>query len=231
MQFVIHPLKQQTHPIRFALTTVQQQTFNTYFAQIQNQYLYLCGIDYIATIRRLGLITFRIAMILTTLRIMETGEIPTTSKVKSPVMSSVARRACGAETPPGHLPLSPLTCSNTDFNSKNPEPPRHKNLRRSTHRNQTAHSTKPKTKIPRKPTKRIFKKRLYCHCPNVQHTNKNRRKTHRQIRPKRTYQPLCSRQISKKRKNNKNRHTVKKLRQFQLFFVSLQKNKSVFYEK
>jgi hypothetical protein len=73
-------LKQQTAPLRFCLTTQQQNDFNAYFSQTQNQYLYLCGVDYIATVRRLGLITFRIAMILTTLRIMETGE------VKSPMI-------------------------------------------------------------------------------------------------------------------------------------------------
>jgi hypothetical protein len=44
---------------------------------VQNQYLYLCGIDYLATVRRLGLITFRIAMILTALRVMDNGRITT----------------------------------------------------------------------------------------------------------------------------------------------------------
>lgn len=79
-------LQQQSEPLRFCLTAKQQQAFNAYFSQAQNQYLYLCGIDYLATVRRLGLITFRIAMILTTLRIMETGRIQ-----------------------------SPMICSDTDF--------------------------------------------------------------------------------------------------------------------
>ena len=70
-------LQQQSAPLRFCLTTTQQQTFNAHFSQAQNQYLYLCGVDYLATVRRLGLITFRIAMILTTLRIMATGHIST----------------------------------------------------------------------------------------------------------------------------------------------------------
>jgi hypothetical protein len=48
----------------------------------------LCGVDYLATVRRLGLITFRVAMILTVLRIMETGHIQ-----------------------------SPMICSDTDFNT------------------------------------------------------------------------------------------------------------------
>ena len=68
-------LEYQSEPIRFCLTSVQQQAFNTYFAQTQNQYLCLYGSDYLATVRRLGLITFRMAMILTALRIMDDGDI------------------------------------------------------------------------------------------------------------------------------------------------------------
>ncbi|GHV68346.1 hypothetical protein FACS1894199_15450 [Bacteroidia bacterium] len=81
-------LIQHPTPLRFCLTKSQQQTFNDYFAKAQNQYICLYGNDYIATVRRLGLITFRIAMILTTLRIMETGNI----------------------TPP-------MQCTDTDFNT------------------------------------------------------------------------------------------------------------------
>ncbi|HNX89987.1 MAG TPA: DUF3987 domain-containing protein, partial [Paludibacteraceae bacterium] len=58
-------LEYQSEPIRFCLTSGQQQAFNAYFAQTQNQYLCLYGADYLATVRRLGLITFRMAMILT----------------------------------------------------------------------------------------------------------------------------------------------------------------------
>lgn len=81
-------LQQQSKPLRFSLTTTQQQAFNNYFSQAQKQYLYLCGIDYLASVRRLGLITFRIAMILTTLRIMESGEL-----------------------------VSPMVCRDKDFNT------------------------------------------------------------------------------------------------------------------
>jgi len=81
-------LQSSSEPMRFCLTSSQQQTFNAYFSQTQNQYLYLCGLDYLATVRRLGLITFRIAMILTALRIMDNGELQ-----------------------------SPLVCSDTDFNT------------------------------------------------------------------------------------------------------------------
>jgi hypothetical protein len=68
-------LEYQSEPIRFCLTAGQQQEFNAYFSQTQNQYLCLYGADYLATVRRLGLITFRIAMIITTLRIMDDGNI------------------------------------------------------------------------------------------------------------------------------------------------------------
>lgn len=79
-------LESQDKPMRFCLTVSQQRQFNNYFEQTQIQYIELCGQDYIGTVRRLGLITFRIAMILTTLRIMEHGEVH-----------------------------SPLVCSDTDF--------------------------------------------------------------------------------------------------------------------
>jgi hypothetical protein len=81
-------LESQSGQIRFCLTLGQQQAFNSYFSQTQNQYLCLYGADYIATVRRLGLITFRIAMILTALRIMDDGAIN-----------------------------SPLVCSDNDFNA------------------------------------------------------------------------------------------------------------------
>ena len=81
-------LQSSNEQMRFCLTSSQQQAFNTYFSQTQNQYLYLCGLDYLATVRRLGLITFRMAMILTALRIMDNGELQ-----------------------------SPLVCSDVDFNT------------------------------------------------------------------------------------------------------------------
>lgn len=80
-------LQSQDKPMRFCLTVSQQKQFNSYFEQTQIQYIELCGEDYIGTVRRLGLITFRIAMILTALRIMDNGEL-----------------------------RSPLICSDTDFN-------------------------------------------------------------------------------------------------------------------
>ena len=57
--------------IEFSLTPSQRKEFNDFFTQLQDKYLSLQGMDFMATIRRMALIAFRMAMILTTLRIME----------------------------------------------------------------------------------------------------------------------------------------------------------------
>lgn len=56
----------------------QQDEFNAFFDGIQKQYAALFGLDIVASVRRLGLITYRIAMILTTLRICDDGNISST---------------------------------------------------------------------------------------------------------------------------------------------------------
>ena len=68
-------LRQQPVRFRFAFSSSQQKAFNAYFEQTQLQYLELCGDDYVGSIRRLGLIAFRLAMIMTALRIIDTGEV------------------------------------------------------------------------------------------------------------------------------------------------------------
>jgi len=62
--------------IQFCLTPAQEQQFNQFFEQVQQTYLNLQGLDYIATVRRLGLVAFRIAMIFSALRIMDHGDLP-----------------------------------------------------------------------------------------------------------------------------------------------------------
>jgi hypothetical protein len=57
--------------LEFILTPAQQDTFNEFFHSIQETYLGIYGVEYLASIRRLGLIAFRLAMILSTLRLME----------------------------------------------------------------------------------------------------------------------------------------------------------------
>jgi hypothetical protein len=65
----------QNPPIEIQLSEDQQQRFNTFFSALQTKYINLQPEEYIATVRRLGLIAFRIAMLFTTLRIMEDGEV------------------------------------------------------------------------------------------------------------------------------------------------------------
>lgn len=73
--FGLYQILENNPEIQFCLTAEQQEQFNEFFQQIQNTYLSLQGLDYMATIRRLGLIAFRIAMILSALRIMEHGDL------------------------------------------------------------------------------------------------------------------------------------------------------------
>jgi len=61
--------------IEFTLTVSQQNEFNNTFEHWQTKYETLLGFEYNATVRRLGLITFRIAMIFSVLRILETGNL------------------------------------------------------------------------------------------------------------------------------------------------------------
>lgn len=69
--FEFYQTLQNSYPIRFSLTKAQEDEFNVMFEQMQNDYYYMFGEDILASVRRLGLITFRIAMILTTLRCMD----------------------------------------------------------------------------------------------------------------------------------------------------------------
>lgn len=62
--------------VQFFLTAEQQQAFHIFFNKCFQHYFNLKGEEYIGTIRRLGLITFRLSMILSALRLMDSGEIP-----------------------------------------------------------------------------------------------------------------------------------------------------------
>ncbi len=76
--FTLYNSLQGNTQIQFSLTQKQQEQFNSFFAKTQDLYIALKDDEYIATIRRLGLIAFRIMMIKTTLRIMEYGDVSTT---------------------------------------------------------------------------------------------------------------------------------------------------------
>jgi hypothetical protein len=60
--------------IKFSFTQRQKDEFHLFFTRIQLKYVTVNGMDYLATVRRLGLIAFRIAMILNTLRILQTRD-------------------------------------------------------------------------------------------------------------------------------------------------------------
>ena len=55
-------------PVQFTLSRSQMDQFNAYFETTQFRYAQLLGDEIVATVRRLGLILFRFAMILTVLR-------------------------------------------------------------------------------------------------------------------------------------------------------------------
>lgn len=77
---VIFDLYQQLsnlqEPVRFQLTEEQSLQFTEQFNAMLSRNKLLMGGDFNANIKRLGLITFRIAMILSALRILEEGELP-----------------------------------------------------------------------------------------------------------------------------------------------------------
>tara|TARA_R110001606_G_scaffold209615_1_gene356866 strand:+ start:3324 stop:5603 length:2280 start_codon:yes stop_codon:yes gene_type:complete len=64
--------------IRFTYTEQQQIEFLEFFPKLNLYYLNFNPLDYDASVKRLGIIAFRISMIFTVLRILETGEISNT---------------------------------------------------------------------------------------------------------------------------------------------------------
>lgn len=61
--------------VEFTLSASQKSQFNNIFARWQTMYETLLGSEYTATVRRLGLITFRMALIFSVLRVLETGDL------------------------------------------------------------------------------------------------------------------------------------------------------------
>jgi hypothetical protein len=68
-------LAQQQKPISFEFTQDQGMDFTEQFKVLFTRNKMLVGNDFNANSRRLGLVTFRIAMVLSALRILETGDI------------------------------------------------------------------------------------------------------------------------------------------------------------
>ena len=66
------PLNKRSEPLMFKLHPYQQEMFNDYLSEMQYEQVSLLGHDIAASVRRLGLITFRLAMVLSVLRLTET---------------------------------------------------------------------------------------------------------------------------------------------------------------
>ena len=58
-------------PMRFKFSTKQSKTFNQFFTDATADYSGRYGIGFLGSVRRLGLIAFRVAMVMTALRIVE----------------------------------------------------------------------------------------------------------------------------------------------------------------
>lgn len=71
--FKLYEALKASEPIQFSFTQQQQNEFHLFFSKLQDKYLTLQGMGYMAVIRRLGLIAFRIAMVFNGLRMLETG--------------------------------------------------------------------------------------------------------------------------------------------------------------
>lgn len=75
--FELYNSLQTSSETEFCFSQEQQIQFNNFFSQVQTRYITIQGLDYMPTVRRLGLIAFRLAMVLSVLRIPETGELST----------------------------------------------------------------------------------------------------------------------------------------------------------
>ena len=67
----LYNLLRVVKPMTFRISPKQQDEFNHYFTDMQTKLHCILGDEYLASVRRLGLITYRIAMILTTLRMLD----------------------------------------------------------------------------------------------------------------------------------------------------------------
>lgn len=81
-----------SNDILFELTDAQGEQFNKYFDSLVEEYKNMLGRDFVASIYRLGLSTFRIAMVLSIARLEETlSESPTTSVSENATTSIICR--------------------------------------------------------------------------------------------------------------------------------------------
>ena len=78
-----------THPIQFTLSRSQMDRFYNFFEATQLRYAQQYGDEIVASVRRLGLILFRFAMILTVLRQMDKAPKKTRKDVRQLVCSDI----------------------------------------------------------------------------------------------------------------------------------------------
>jgi hypothetical protein len=64
--------------IWFSFTPAQQTIFNQEFSRLANEYFNKLGEEFVATVRRLGLTTFRLAMVFSALRLTDTTQLAET---------------------------------------------------------------------------------------------------------------------------------------------------------
>lgn len=69
-----HVLKARTTELQFILSPEQQLTFNAHFSDIQHEYVALYGDDLVASVRRQALIAYRIMMILSIARFVDSPD-------------------------------------------------------------------------------------------------------------------------------------------------------------
>lgn len=74
--YELYKILEKSNPKRFTYTELQQKQFNDFFEVVQVEYSKLFGLDIVASVRRLGLITFRIGMILSSLKMIDNGCFP-----------------------------------------------------------------------------------------------------------------------------------------------------------
>lgn len=73
------PLKKRKTPLMFKFQAHQRQEFNSFFAELQKEQIALLGDDIVATVRRLGLITNRLAQTLSGIRLDEQEDVDITT--------------------------------------------------------------------------------------------------------------------------------------------------------
>lgn len=73
--YILYQTLQAKPDVHFSLTPIQQLQFNQFFEKMQTLYVNIQEEEIISSVRRLGLIAYRIMMIFSALRIMEDGEV------------------------------------------------------------------------------------------------------------------------------------------------------------